>query len=333
MKLKKLWVTLLMITVLIGLIGCGAKGSKDTIGNETASTFKVHIAINGLNALLFFAKDKKWFEEEFKKIGAEVVWSEFPSGPPLLESLSAGRVDLSLLGDGPAISSVSNGLPVTLISQLSDGLKGSNILVVQGSSKAQKLADLKGKKIALAKGTTMHVFFIKAIQKEGLKESDFRIIQLQSEEAVAAFQSGAVDAWVGGDPYTSLLEKNHGARVLASGKSLNIKAPAFTIARTDFLKEHPEAVEVYLKVYQKAIDYQKNHFDEVATFVANLKKADKSVIELVIRNSEPLNIPISKEVLAIHQKSADILLNTGFIKKKIDVTKNVDNTFIEKLKK
>lgn len=324
MRRKKWWITLLLIVVLFGLIGCSAQGKDDT--------YKVHIAINGLNGLFYFAKDKKWFEEEFEKIGAEVVWSEFPSGPPLLESLAAGRVDLSFLGDGPSISSVANGLPVTFISQYSDGLKGANILVVQKNSNAQKLADLKGKKIALAKGTTMHVFFIKAIQKEGLKESDFRIIQLQSDEAVAAFQSGAVDAWVGGDPYISLLEKNHGARVLTSGNILDIKAPSFFIARTDFAKEHPEAVESYLKVIQKAIDYQKDHIEEVAAFVANLKKADKAVIERVIRNSEPLNIPISKEILEVHQKSADILFDTGFIQKKVDVTKNVDNTFIEKIK-
>jgi sulfonate transport system substrate-binding protein len=334
MKVKKILLALTIAVSLIGLAGCGEKLNQQAAAKETTKEkFTVNIANNGSNGLLLFAKEKGWFEEEFAKIGGEVKWSEFPSGPPLLESLSAGRVDLSSLGDGAAISAVANGLPITLLSQLSDGLKGLNILIVPANSDAQKLSDLKGKKIALAKGTTMHVFFIKAIKDAGLKESDFQIIQLQSDEAIAAFESGAVDAWVGIDPYTTIEVKKHGARVLVSGESLGIKAPTFTIGRTDFLKEHPKAGEAYLKAYQRAVDYQKEHLDEVVTFTANVKKADKSIIELVTKNSQSLNIPISKEVLDIHQKSADVLFNAGFIKKKIDVTKNVDNTAINKLKK
>lgn len=334
MKFRKILLVFTLIASLIGLVGCGAKEGKQAAAEDKSKEkYTVNIANNGSTGLLLFAKEKGWFEEEFAKIGGEVQWSEFPSGPPLLESLSAGRVDLSSLGDGAAISAIANRLPVTLLSQLSEGLKGLNILIVPAKSGAKTLSDLKGKKIALAKGTTMHVFFIKALKKEGLKESDFQIIQLQTDEAIAAFESGTVDAWVGGDPNVSIQVKKNGARILVSGESLDIKAPVFSIARTDFLKEHPEAAEVYLKVYQKAIDYQNDHLDEVVTYVAKVKKADKSIIELITKNSEPLNVPISKEVLDIHQKSADILLEAGFIKQKIDVSKTVDNTAIEKLKK
>lgn len=335
MMLKKLWIVLTLTAFLIALVGCGDQKSKEAAGSASNSNkkFTVNIANNGSNGLFLFAKEKGWFESEFAKIGGEVKWSEFPSGPSLLESLTAGRVDLSFLGDGAAITAAANKLPVTMLSQLSEGLKGMNILIVPAKSNAKKLSDLKGKKIALAKGTTMHVFFIKAIKQAGLKESDFKIIQLQSDEAVAAFESGAVDAWVGGDPYTTIQVKKNGARILTSAEILGIKAPSFTIGRTDFLKEHPEAAEVYLKVFQKAIDYQKDHLEEVVTFVANAKKADKSIIELITRNSHPLNIPVSKDVIEIHQNSADILFEAGFIKNKIDVSKNIDNSTIEKLKK
>ena len=332
MKLKKFWIVMTIVASLIGLSGCGAKETSGSAESNSGKKFTVNIANNGSQGLILFAKEKGWFEEEFAKIGGEVKWSDFASGPPLLESLAAGRVDFSFLGDGAEISATANKLPITVLSQLSDGLKGLNILIVSAKSKAQTLSDLKGKKIALAKGTTMHVFFIKALKEAGLKESDFQIIQLQSDEAVAAFESGAVDAWVGADPYTTIQVKKNGARVLTSAESLGIKAPSFTFGRTDFVKEHPQAAGAYLRGLQKAIDYQASHLDEVISFIANAKKVDKSVIEVITNNSHFLNIPVSKEVLEIHQKSADILLEAGFIKHKVDVSKNVDNTAIEQVK-
>lgn len=333
MKISKLTLIVTLITsLLLSLVGCGAKSSKHTEAEgKPKEKYTVNIANNGSNGLLLFAKEKGWFDEEFAKIGAEVKWAEFPTGPPLLESLSAGRVDLSLLGDGAAISAIANGLPVTLISQISVGLKGSNILIVPKNSKAKTLSDLKGKKIAIAKGTTLHVFFIKAIKEEGLSEADFKIIQLQPDEGLAAFESGAVDAWIGAEPNTTIQVQKNGARVLTSAERLKIKAPAVSIARSDFLKEHPEAVEAYLKVFQKVIDYQNNHTDELIDFIAKVKKADRAIIELITKNSQPINVPITNELIENYQDSADILLEAGFIKKKIDITKHIDNTAIAKL--
>ncbi|MCY9591908.1 aliphatic sulfonate ABC transporter substrate-binding protein [Paenibacillus chitinolyticus] len=319
---------------LAGLTGCGAGQAATTASGTDApkGAYTVNLANNGGGGLFLLAKEKGWFEEEFAKIGGDVKWSEFPSGPALLEALAAGRVDFSWLGDGAAISAQANNLPVTTLSLLSEGLKGLNIVIVPAKSTAQSLADLKGKKIAIAKGTTLHVFFIKAVKQAGLKESDFQLIQLQAEEAVAAFESGAVDAWVGLDPYTSIQIAKNGARVLTSGEALNIKAPVLTIGRTDFVKEHPGAAEAFLKGFEKAIAFQKEHRDEVVEFIAKAKKADRATIELVVQNTEYSNVPISKEIFGVQQASADILLEAGFIKKKIDVTHNTDSKAIEAVK-
>ncbi|MVP02039.1 aliphatic sulfonate ABC transporter substrate-binding protein [Paenibacillus lutrae] len=331
---RKSLIALALVAGIANLTGCGAQtaANSDSSPSGGQAKYTVNLANNGSTGLILLAKEKGWFEEEFSKIGGEVKWSEFPSGPALVESLAAGRVDFSWLGDGAAISAQANNLPVTTLSLLSEGLKGLNIIIVPAESTAESLADLKGKRIAIAKGTTLHVFFIKAIKQAGLKESDFQLIQLQSDEAIAAFESGAVDAWVGLDPYTSIQTAKNGARVLTSGETLKIQAPVLTIGRTEFIQEHPEAAAAFLRGFQKAIDYQKEHREEVVSFIANTKKADKSTIELVVQNSEYVNLPISKEILAIQQASADILLESGFIKKKIDVTQNTDSTAIETLK-
>src|SRR5690606_15219769 len=103
----------------------------------------------------------------------EVAWSEFPSGPPLLESLASNRVDLSLLGDGALIAGIDKQLPFEVIAQTSDGGANSRILV-QKDGNIKKLDDLKGKTVGVASGTTAHVYLIKALKTSGLTTDDVK---------------------------------------------------------------------------------------------------------------------------------------------------------------
>ena len=70
---------------------------------------------------LVIGREKGWFEEEFKSLNAEIAWSEFPSGPPLLESFASNRVDLSFLGDGALIAGLDKNLPFEVIAQSGTG--------------------------------------------------------------------------------------------------------------------------------------------------------------------------------------------------------------------
>ncbi|MBH5319129.1 aliphatic sulfonate ABC transporter substrate-binding protein [Paenibacillus sp. GSMTC-2017] len=325
-NLKHLFLIPLSLLLLVLLAGCA---NTESPKSQDRNPVTVNLAINGGTNLFTIIKEKGLLDEKFKALNATIIWSEFPSGPPLLESLAAGRVDISLLGDGAALQGQSAGLPFVNIGLLSDGAKLNSILVPTGSD-IKTIGDLKGKKIALAKGTTYHVFLLKLLEKNGLKEKDLNIVNLQATDALPAFLSGQVDAWASGDPFKTQLSVQQKATVLA-GDEQGVLAPVSLIARTDFAKKYPELVIEFLSVYEEALKWQNDNIDEVAKIHADARKIPVEIMKEVIINQKAELSPISDAAVSTQQASADILLETGFLKKGITYKEYVDNSFLEKL--
>ena len=332
------FLTVCSILLLLVVSGCGSSASSSSSGKADTSpakgaasseTITVNVAQNGGMGPLAIIQEKGWLEEEFQALNAKVIWSEFASGPPLLESLVAGRVDLSLLGDGAALQGQAAGLPFIYIANISTGTN-VNTIVVPASSEIKSIPDLKGKQIALAKGTTSHVFLLKVLDRNGLTEKDVSIVNLQFPDALPVFQAGQVDAWVTVDPYTTQLIDSKEAVILA-GADQNILAPGNLIARTPFSKEHPELVTAYLKVYLKAVNWQNEHVDEAAELIANKKKVSPELMKKLMANSQAILTPVTDEVIDTQQLSADLLVKEQFLKKPIQITDYVDNSFINTL--
>jgi len=170
----------------------------------------------------------------------------------------------------------------------------------------------------------------RALDQNGLKPSDVKIIQLQPDEAQPAFENGSVDAWSIWEPFISLQNLKNEARILADGDSLKVASPGFTIVREGFAKDHPELVVKFLQVYQKALEWQNEHFEESVDILAKQKNLDKEVVRQVLKNNPAYNRPTSKEIIAEQQRTADFQQSLGVIKKKIDTGDVVDNSFIEK---
>lgn len=332
--IKPILIMAVSITLLL-LTGC-AKSSSNAVpsvgvSSEQGSTpLTVNIAINGKLSPMNIARDKGWVEEEFKKLNAEVQWSEFPSGPPLLESLSAGRVDLSFLGDGATIAGIAGGLPFEVIALLSEGKNTVSIIVPQDSS-IQKVEDLKGKTIGLPKGTTAHVYVAKVLQNTNITLDDLNIINLQPDDGQAAFDSGKLDAWAAWDPYVSQNIASNKARALPADE---VMAPSSAIVRKDFAKEHPELVVAYLRVFKKAALWQLEHEEEAAQIFNEKTKVPVDTIKTILSKGKPLVSAYTEEALAEQQSASDILAGNGFIRKEIHFKEAVNDTFIiEALKK
>jgi sulfonate transport system substrate-binding protein len=208
-------------------------------------------------------------------------------------------------------------------------LKGDAI-VVPADSPIKSLKDLKGKKVAVAKGSAAFNFLYRAIDYAGLKPEDVNIIQLQPNEAQPAFESGAVDAWSIWEPFITIEQIQRSAKVLASGETIQAPDPGFVIARTKMLKDHPELAVVFLQVFNQSIQWEKEHQEESIDFFAALKKLDKKIVKQVVENDESTIEPITDQIVQNQQKTADFLYSLGGIKQKIDVSKVVDNSFVEK---
>jgi len=342
---RKTWSTSLSTLFAILLLGiltaCSQAGSAAPAGAaaaaETTSAISpaaakekvvINIGVQGKTGILVYAREKGYFEKAFAAAGAEVKWNEFSSGPPHFEALAAGRLDFGGTGGTPVISGQVGGVDFRAIAVTSDGRKG-NMIVIPKNSPIKELKDLKGKKVAVAKGSSAYNFLYLAIDKAGLNGDDIKVIQLQPDEARPALDSGAIDAWSIWEPYATTAVFQTGANVLVSGEDLNINAPGFLVARTKFTQEHPDLTVLFLKTYEEARRYYVEHQDEVANELVQTQKLDKQIITTVLQNSAPLLSPITPAFAKAHQEQADFLYKTGAINKQLDTSKVLDSTFVE----
>ncbi len=333
-RAKRMLAFFLSVMVLALIAGCG---NKESVSQKGAGEAKVQakeervvtIGIQQSIWPILIAKEKGWFEEEFAKAGAKVKWVEFQSGPAYFEAIVSDRLDFGRIGNIPVLAGQAANVPFKEIANGSNGEKGDVILVRKDSS-IRTLQDLKGKKIAVAKGSSAYGLLYKALAKEKIKPSDVQVIQLQPDEAQPAFETGSVDAWAIWEPFHSTQVIKNGARVLTNGESIQSSSPGFQIVRSTFAKENPDLVVLYLKVTEKATRWQNEHPKEAAELYAKLKKVDKKIIEQVIKNSEAANLPITEEIIKSQQETADLLYELGALKKKINVLEVVDNSYIEK---
>jgi sulfonate transport system substrate-binding protein len=328
MKLKSRLFILLSFVFII-LTGCSSTSSSADNQDPNKEKVTVNIGIQQSLSPLLLAKEKGWFEEEFAKVGVDVKWTIFQSGPPHFEAMTANRLDFGAVGNSPVISAQGADIPFTEIALTQDGTK-ANAILVQNDSPIKALEDLKGKKVGVAKGSSGFDFLNKALTQAGLTPEDIELIQLQPDEALPAFESGAIDAWSIWEPFISLQVLNRDARVLADGESLKLYSPGFVIARTEFIEEHPDLAVLYLKVLEKARLYQNEHREETIEIYAESRKIDKEVVRRVLETNEALNLPITDEIIKAQQETADFQHEIGILPKKIDTSEVVDNIYINK---
>ncbi|AEI44595.1 aliphatic sulfonate ABC transporter substrate-binding protein [Paenibacillus mucilaginosus] len=307
--------------------GAAAAGSGTAVG-AAKEKIVVNLGIQGSTNLFSYARDKKIFEEAFAKAGAEVKWHEFASGPPHFEALASGRLDFGSVGGTPVVSAQTGGVDFKAIAVTGDGKKGNAIVLPKGST-IKDIKELRGKKIAVAKGSSAYNFLYRTLEAAGLKDSDVKIIQLQPDEAKPALDTGAIDAWSVWEPYITTAVVQSKASILVSGQELGVVAPGFLVARTQFTEQHPELTVLFLKTYEELRQYYTSHYDEVTDHFVKTKKVDKEIVSTVLKKSEPLLSPITPEFAKAHQDQADFLFNAGAITKKLDTSKVLESKFVE----
>src|SRR5262249_13934412 len=148
-------------------------------------------------------------EERLKPLGYTVSWKEFPAGPQLIEAVNVGAVDFAHTGEAPPVFAQSEGAPILYIAHEPEAPKADAIIMLKDSP-IKTVADLKGKKVALNKGSNVHYLLVKALEKAGLSYSDVEVTFLPPADGRAAFEKGAVDAWVIWEPFRAAAEISAG---------------------------------------------------------------------------------------------------------------------------
>ena len=200
------------------------------------------------NPLSLVLKEKGWLEDEFRKDGIEIQWTQSLGSNKALELLRSKSVDFGSTAGAAALLGRANGNPIKSI-YLYDNPEWA-ALVTRSQSGISRLEDLKGKRVAVTRGTDPHIFLLRALASVGFSEKDIELVPLQHADGKVALERGAVEAWSGLDPYTAQVEVEQGYLIFFRNKAWN--SYGVLNVREAFAKDHPDLVRRVLSVYEKA---------------------------------------------------------------------------------
>jgi sulfonate transport system substrate-binding protein len=249
---------------------------------------------------------------------SKVSWIEFPAGPQLLEALAVGSLDFGLTGDSPPVFAQAAGKELVYVGAEPPKPLSSAILV-KNDSPLRTLADLKGRKVALQKGSSAHYLTVRAIEKAALQWSEFTPIYLAPADARAAFEKGAVDAWAIWDPYYAATELDLKPRSLTSGTDLS-NNNSFYLASRSFAQSFPGVVSALLDELTRADAYVQSNRKESAQLIADYSGLSLATVHLFIsRRPNAPTAPLTPAIVADQQRVADAFARLGLIPKPVNV--------------
>ena len=266
---------------------------------------------------LTLLKGRGTLEKRLAPLGVSVKWTEFTAGPVQLEALNVGSIDFGDVGEAPPIFAQAAGAPLAYVGATVPRPQSEAVLVPKGSA-IKTVAELKGKKIALNKGSNVHYFIVKLFEKHGLAFADLNLVYLPPADARAAFEKGSVDAWVIWDPFLAAAERSLDARVLADATGV-VGNRAYYFSSLDYVAKNSDVLAIAIEELNKVDVWGAANKGDLAGELATLWGLPKPVAELSVNRSAYGTAPITKAILAEQQKIADTFFELKLIPKKINV--------------
>lgn len=267
--------------------------------------------------ILVIAQQQRVLEKFFQPLGVDVVWKVFAFSNPALEAINVGSIDFSSSGNAPVIFAQSAGFDVRYAATQPSGDGGEGIVVLP-DSKIRSVAELKGKRVAVAKGTSSHYFLVAALEKAGLTYADITPIFLAPSDAPTALQRGDVSAWTVWDPYLALAQKKFNGTVIEA-LGPDIKSNNFLVARRGFAQEHPETLRDVLTQLGTIGTWAQSHRNEIAAQLAEITGIDLEVQRLAAERANYAITPVSEDVIRQQQAVADQFHKLGIIPKPVSI--------------
>lgn len=277
-------------------------------------TFRIGYQKNGI---LVVAKQQGTIEQALKPLGVTVRWTEFSFGPPVLEALGVGAIDFGQTGAPPPVFAQAAGNSLLYLAAQDSGGSGEAILVPQGSP-LKTLADLKGKRVAFAKGSSAHYLVVVALEKAGLTYADIEPVTLAPADAAAAFARGAVDAWAIWDPYFAIAERQPGTRILASASEI-AKPSNYFLGNRDYTQANAPVVQAVLAALGEVAAWCEAHRPEVAALLSKGTGVPLDATQRAVDRSLYVIAPLTEASIADQQRVADRFHALGLITNPIRV--------------
>ncbi|WP_180171033.1 sulfonate ABC transporter substrate-binding protein [Acinetobacter sp. YH12027] len=308
----KLWTkTLVLSTAVVGAMmmsGCGKKEADENV------TLNIGFQKYGLLPIL---KERGTLETALKSQGVNIKWVEFPAGPQLLEGLNVGSVSFGEVGEAPPIFAQAAQTDLVYIAN-QPAVPKAEALIVQKDSAIHSIQDLKGKRVALNKGSNVHYLLLKLLEANQLKFSDINVVYLPPADARAAFEKGAVDAWVIWDPFLSAAEHQLNARTIANGENL-VKNYQFYLADRKFAQENPKVLQAVVNELNLTTQWVSKNQDEAAKLLEGKTGLGLDVLKTSISRLGNQVTPITAQVAQEQQQVADAFYNEKLIPNKLNI--------------
>jgi sulfonate transport system substrate-binding protein len=274
--LKNRYLTAIFIAAGIGAVSaCGSS-------TGTTATKDIHLDYAYYNPLSLVVRDQHLLENR----GYNVTWVLSAGSNKANEGLRSSALDLGSTAGSAALVARANGTPIKIVDVYSK--PEWTALVVGKNSTINTVAELKGKKIAVTKGTDPYFFLLQSLATAGLSPADVEIINLQHADGKTALERGDVDAWSGLDPFMAQTVQQQGSRLLYRNPDFN--SYGVLNAREDFIAAHPDAVQSVVNSYEEARKWAKAHPDELAALLASQAKVPLSVAQEELQRTA-LSIP------------------------------------------
>ena len=274
------------------------------------------------NPVSMILKQKGLLEKEFAKDGISVVWVQSAGSNKALEFLNAGSIDFGSTAGSAALVARINGNPIKSIYVYSR--PEWTALVTRKDSPVAKVADLKGKRVAVTRGTDPHIFLVRALLDAGLSEKDITPVLLQHPDGKTALIRGDVDAWAGLDPMMAQAEVEDCARLFFRKPEANTWG--ILNVREEFAKDHPDVVRRVISAYEEARKYSLANYAELKkTFIA-VTNLEGPVVDKQLKERTELTHnkvgPAQRESIL---EAGLALQKAGVVGANVDVKKAVDD--------
>lgn len=253
-------------------------------------------------------------DKRIQDLGATIEWALFPSGPPMLEAMNAGKIDFGGVGESPPIFSQAAGGQFYYVGFTPLEPETQDIVVPQDSP-IQTAADLKGKKVALQKGSSAHYLLLKALEENNIAANEVEVVSLSPADARAAFEQGNVDAWSIWDPFLAVVQNNGSIKELKVGRERRV----FFLSAQQFAQTQTELLKVVLDEAKQNGNWLRQNLREVAEKFSKDINVEVATLEEVYQRRSWDVLPVDQKIQEAQQQVADIFFNAQVIPQSIQV--------------
>ncbi|SHN78980.1 NrtA/SsuA/CpmA family ABC transporter substrate-binding protein [Desulfitobacterium chlororespirans] len=326
LKRKTSFIYLLcLLLLLLGTQGCSAakQGQPEEKKPQALTQLNASYSTRPINVPAIVALDQHNFEKGFQGEGIAFKWTEIAAGPAQLEALASKSIDISTsMNYVSALLAKANGNDIKVVAGYSQFPKGIAI-VAQTELNVKTLADLKGKKIALQKGTMLHEFLIKALEKENLSPGDVEMVAMESVDAAPALMGGQIDAAILPEPLLMKVVSSGKGTLVLNAEGL-ITGQTFIVARADFALEHPEAVKSFIQLHEESIHWAEQNKEQFYSVAGEQLKLEPKAVEALYPKFI-FSTEINSEMIHELKLSAQFLQENGFIKPTVNTDQLVED--------